>query len=317
MMKTKDFQALIIINESARNGKAGKLWKAIRTDILRQIPGHAIEITYSTEQDPSEKLRDLLESGDLNCIVTAGGDGSMNHLLNFLLELKSNYLDNLTIGGIALGSSNDFIKPCKTRIRNVPVRLDFENYTKNDVGLLKFQDENDKWHTRYFLINASIGVTAEANLLFNEGDGTLNFLKRQYVPAAIYYAALKTILNYKNIGVDLQYHGKTSSFSLSNLAVNKSNYVSGGLRYDQKLKPDDGFIGLNYCYDMSVFELIGTLLDLRKGLFANKKKRESVLVRKLGIHSKQCIAIETDGEIQQGKQIRFSVLPKAIKISGL
>jgi diacylglycerol kinase (ATP) len=244
-MKANNFRALIVINESAGNGRAGRLWEGIRTDILKRVPGHAIEIAYSSAQDPGERLMEFLETGHINCLITAGGDGSMNHLLNFLFTLKSNHLDNLTIGGIGLGSSNDFIKPCKIRIRKVPVRLDFENYTKNDVGVLKFQDDNDKWHTRYFLINASIGVTAEANLLFNEGDWMLNFLKRQYPAVAICYAAIKTILRYKNTWVDLLYQGQKAPLSLSNLAVNKNNYVSGGLHYDQNLKPDDGYLGLN------------------------------------------------------------------------
>ncbi len=316
-MESNIFQTLILINESAGNGRAGRIWKAIKSDILKQVPGHPIEITYSAGQNPNEKMKALLETGDINCLITAGGDGSMNHLLNLLFTLKGNHLDNLTIGGIGLGSSNDFIKPCKTRIRNVPVRLGFENCKKNDVGVLKFQDKNEKWHTRYFLINASIGVTAEANLLFNKGDWMLNFLKRHYVPAAIYYAGIKTILSFKNISVDLICQEKTVTLNLSNLAVNKHNYVSGGLHYDQNLKPDDAFLGLNYCYDMTVFELIRTLLDLRKGVFSGKQKRESVMVRELDINSEQYVAIETDGEIQQGGQIRFYIIPKAINVLGL
>jgi len=316
-MKANNFRTLIVINESAGNGRAGKLWKGIRTDILKRIPGHTIEIAYSSGQDPGERLMEFLETSQINSLIIAGGDGSVNHILNSLFTVKSHPLENLTIGGIGLGSSNDFIKPCKTRIRNIPVRLDFDNFTRNDVGVLKYQDENDKWHTRYFLINASIGVTAEANLFFNKGDRVLNFLKRQYFPAAMYYAAIKIILNYMNIKADLRYQDKTVTLNLSNLAVNKNNYVSGGLHYDQKLKPYDTYLGLNYCYDMSVFELVRTLIDLRKGIFSGKKKRESIMVRELSIDSERCVAIETDGEIQQGNHVRFSILPRAVNVLGL
>jgi len=316
-MSQESFRSLILVNASARNGQALKLWNKIRGDARKKIPGLTVEFIFSSGDNIENKVKNIIHDHNINCIISAGGDGSLNYLINLLIKSGLVPLEKVFVGGIGLGSSNDFIKPIVNKINQVPVRLQFEKVNKHDVGVLHFRSIRGNVDTRYFLLNASVGVTAEANFLFNDGDLFLRHLKKYFINSAIFYAVIKTIMTYKNFYASLLYNGKQKQLDISNLSVIKNHYISGGLHYDQYITADCGYFGLNYCFDMSSLELIKTLIDLNSGRFSGKAKRDTCKIKNLKIITEKDIAIETDGEVQKGNEIQFSILPKAINILGL
>jgi len=311
------YKSLVVVNKSARNGRAMKIWRNIRMDVLRRIPGYFDEIAFSPGDDLQNEIKRYIREKHINCIISAGGDGTVNHILNHLLRIEGLNSDKYYIGGVGLGSSNDFIKPCLTRIGNVPIRLEFSSPKIQDIGVVKFHDRNNELFTRYFIINASIGVAAEANLYFSCSDFFLNMIKKQSIQAAILFAAIRTIITYKNIHASLIYNGTTKKLDLVNLSIIKNNFISGRFHYDQQVFPDDGFLGLNYCHDMTKVELIRTLMGLYDGHFSGKPKTYTARTKELVLTPEKSVAIETDGEIFRGSDIQFSILPKAIHVLGL
>jgi diacylglycerol kinase family enzyme len=304
---------LILINAMANKGKAKNRWHSIRDKVLGQIPGDTDEFIFY----PGDNLYQTLKNyNQVKCFISAGGDGSVNHLVNCLMNTKGPKLQHISIGGIGLGSSNDFIKPCKTWIGTIPVRINFDEVNAHDLGVVTYRNSNGKLYTRYFIINASIGALAEANLFFNRGDNFLNWLKKWSVQKAILYAAIRTILVYKKIPVLLSLNSKEFFQDISNLSVIKNRHISGSFHYDQPVLQADGNLGLNYCIDLSTPELIGTLIDLNKGVFSGKRKRYSKYVQNLHIKSEKDIAVETDGEVFRAHDIQFSIIPSALNVLG-
>lgn len=311
------FNTLIIVNANACNGKALKKWKAIRPDVVKLIRGTKYEMISHSPNTLEGKINEFIHEKDINCFISAGGDGALNHLINILYRMLGPKLDQITVGGIGLGSSNDFIKPIKKIIKKVPVRLDFDNAQLQDLGIVKFSDCHEYSDQRCFLINASIGVTAEANSLFNSNNKSVHFLKGIEVKLAIWYAAIRSIIGFKNIPARVRLNGKDVQMSISNMAIIKQNFISGGFRYDSLVSLNDGFLGLNYCYNMNRRELLNTLSDLYKGCFSGKPKRISTKIKRFSVHPHQNISIETDGEVFSGRDIQFHVIPKAIKVLGI
>jgi diacylglycerol kinase family enzyme len=101
------------------------------------------------------------------------------------------------------------------------------------------------------------------------------------------------------------------------LSVIKSPHVSGSFQYDQNIKENDGFLGLNYCRDMKTFELFRLLTDLGKKKFTGKKNRYSEFVDEVKVTSDCYLNLELDGEVFQAKNIVFSIIPSAINILGI
>ncbi len=311
------YTTLIIVNANACNGKALKKWTCIQSEVMKLIPGIKYEMISYTHNTLDWKINEFIQNKDINCFISAGGDGSVNQLINILYRIFGHKLDHITIGGIGLGSSNDFIKPAKTLFRKIPIRLDYNNINHQDLGIVKFCDPQKNREMRCFIINASLGVTAEANGFFNSDNGIIHFLKDTSTMLAIWYAAIRSIFCYKNIPAIIRLNGTDAKMAISNMAVLKQNFISGGFRYDSLVSLNDGFLGLNYCYDMNKRELILTLSDLLNGHFSGKPKRITRKIKEFIVEPSANVAIETDGEVFYGRDIQFSVIPKAIKVLGI
>jgi diacylglycerol kinase (ATP) len=306
----------ILVNASANNNTGEKKWLLIRDRVLDRLPSNTVIISYKTGFDIEQCIRELIAEQNINCIISAGGDGSINYILNAIISCLGESPGEMHLGAIGLGSSNDFMKPVSKTLSGIPVQIDLAFPKSADIGKVTFVDENATNRSRYFIVNASIGVTAEANLLFNEGDFFIHHAKARFINATILYAAVKTILTYKNRSIQLAYDNVRENIIVTNLSVVKNPNISGSFKYDQEISINDGYLGLNYFYDLNKRELLKALYDLNKGRFSGRPKRCSVLTKNVKITSAEPLALETDGEVNFANNIEFSIIPNAIQVLG-
>lgn len=251
--------------------------------------------------------------------VAAGGDGTVHSVVNALLRAKQNLnlkTDMLTLGAIGLGSSNDFHKPFRAAgrswIQGIPCRLDFENACPHDLGQVQTPQENQ---SRVFAINASVGVTAEANWNFNEPGPLVKRLKAFSTDAAIIMTALRTILTYTNISVQIKADDRIAKdITLTNLGIIKNAHFSGQMRYDLAPRNDDGMFAMHLCHNLNFLDMLSTLRALHQGKFRGRPKTESVFCKKLEIKAPLWFSIETDGEVFQTLEAHFTCLEKAMNL---
>lgn len=303
----------VLINRSSNNNIGGVKWDKIENSILTQLSNIKHVINYHNNFDMLKCIKTLSSQHNIKGFISAGGDGSLNILLNSIFTLYPEQTKDFFIGAIGLGSSNDFLKPFSTLYQGIPVQISTKHIKPVDIGKVTFIDKGEK-KERYFIINASIGIVANANKLFNNGDVFINLFKSKFVNFTILYTALKTILKNKNLKVRITYNDVNETIPLSNLSVIKKQYISGGFRFDQRINQDDGDLGLNYMYNMNKVEIIRTLMDLKNGCFSGKVKRKTAKTKKIRIITNEPVALETDGEVQYATDIIFTIIPKAINI---
>ena len=304
----------LLVNFSANNNSAQQKWLSIRNEVLRQLPGNTKVITYTIPFDVVACLKNIFNNQTDQCIISAGGDGSINFIVNAILRHFPKFLSKIHLGAIGFGSSNDFLKPFDKKINDIPVKINLDRSKWVDIGQVRLMNIESKPFTKYFVINSSIGVTADANNLFNKGDLFLKKTKVKNVHAAIIYTAVKTILRYNNKSLLISYQNESKEIMATNISVIKNPHISGSFKYDQVILPDDGFLGLNICFGMNKLELIKVLFDLSNGHFSGKPKRCSCLVRTVAVISADDIAVETDGEITFAREAYFSILPDKLSI---
>ena len=215
-----------------------------------------------------------------------------------------------------MGSSNDFLKPYGRKLAGLHVRLDVPTCLMSDVARVVFKQENGPTIQRLFIVNSGLGVTAAANYRFNNAGFVLKILKRYWTDGAILWVALRSILASSNLPVHLIRDNAELDVVLSNLAVLKNPHVSGNFKYDQRIEPDDGLLGLNYCEKMNALELVHTLFDLSKGVFSGYPQRVSLTAKRIEIRPEQYTPFEMDGEVLLAKDICIDVLPGAIHLLG-
>lgn len=306
-------KALILVNLDANNKNASKKWELIADDVLRSMSGPTEVIKFHIPFDVKNCIYDRIVNKGLRCIISAGGDGTANMILNTILNEPKIVMSELTIGFIGLGSSNDLLKPVFRTIKGIPVKIDANHIMPVDLGLALFKDKDQKQHKRLFAGNSSIGVGASANWLFNKEDFMIRHLKSRWTDLAILYTTIKSIFLFNNYPLHMKYNGLEQELMISYLAVLKTQHISGKMKFDQKILSNDGRLGLNFCENMNKLELLLVLKDLQKGIFSGRKKRHSSFIKELFIKSKVLFPIEFDGEITLAKEVNYSILPKAIK----
>ena len=308
----------VLVNMDARQGIAGIVWEKIKSQVLNYLPVDTVVVTYNIPINMDEVIKELFEQKGVNGFISAGGDGSLNIILNALIKMNKKFPSNLFLGSIGLGSSNDFLKPHLNKIQDVPVKINWHKNQLTDIGEVQFLNFKGDLETRYFVINANMGVTAFANYSFNHPSKILAYFKMNCTNVAIIYAAMKGIFCYRNYVVDLLIDKTTSKqIMLSNLSVIKNRNISGKFRYAQKILINDGYLGLNYCIGMNKIELIATLFGLIKGKFKNNSKRKTHKITCLEVKSKSLVPLETDGEVFNSTEFSFKIIPKAIYTMGM
>ena len=220
---------VIILNTNCCGGKGLEKWNQIKNQILNS----ETEVLQTNEPGFIDKLKEYIEKGETH-FVAAGGDGTVNYLLNNLVGAATrDQLKNITIGAIGIGSSNDFHKPFRSKSGEIPICIDFQNAYLRDAGVIKYDSDKGKVE-KYFLINASIGITAEANNLFNKPDFILRRLKQFNTKMAIFYSAIKTMMTYRNLSAEIIIDGDKLKTKLTNLGITKNPHFSGDFCYDSQ-----------------------------------------------------------------------------------
>ena len=304
---------LIFVNPVCRYGQGRRTWALVEPALRRRFESFEAEEIRSPESFEGQ-VRTALAAGE-RVFIAAGGDGTVNLLLNALLNSDVTS-DGVVLGAVGLGSSNDFHKPFRPEsfVAGVPVRMDRQNAMACDVIAVSYQNGGDGLSRRYCLINASVGITAEANALYNSRARSIALIQRMSHEAAVVASALQTIVRYRNISAALLFkHQPSRAFTITNLSVIKNPHFAGGLCYDTAIRPNDGRIGVNLCAGMTKWEAVKTLLRLYRKDFCGNPKTYSWFTREFALQSKTTFALEMDGEVVKTNRAAFSVLPGLIR----
>jgi diacylglycerol kinase (ATP) len=306
----------VILNPFACGGTALQKWEKIESRIRSKL-GEFELIVLDRSMDINEIVSQMISRGIIE-FIAAGGDGTVNLLLNAICECSSREnIQEIKFGAVGLGSSNDFHKPFRSeqQIGGVPCKVDFRSMIPRDVGFLSFENGEGSSHIRYFLINASIGVTAEANFFFNTPDTILQFLKRSAVNGAILYAALRTITTYRNREMSItKEEGEPLHTAVTNLGIVKSPHFSGSFCYDSPFSPDSGTFSVHLCENMSLPRTLLTLWRLSQRRYTGLPKTRSWSSSRLAIRAEKPFAGELDGEVVSTIAASFSIKPKLLQV---
>jgi diacylglycerol kinase (ATP) len=297
-------RALVLLNPNARRGRGRSRYAAVKAHIDDAFEARVVE-TESTGNDGP--IRAALDDG-IRTFIAAGGDGTVNAVIDALVRLRGAItLDELTLGAVGLGSSNDAHKPLKLQIAGIPMRIDARHAVPRDVGIARWDGGE-----RAFLVSASVGVTAAANARFNHEDSVLRLLKRCWVDGAIMWAALRTIASWRNLSATLLVHETSSTVALTHLGVAKTPWLAGGLHYDTPVEA--GRFLVNLCEGMSRLRTIRTLAALARGRFVGLPGTRSWSAPRASVVLDEPCDLELDGEIFRASRVSFELLPERIRL---
>jgi lipid kinase YegS len=278
------------------NGKAAGN-DALQTAVARQrAAGHSIEVRVTLEK--ADARRFVAEAGEVDLLIAAGGDGTVNEVVHGLMDLSR--VARPVLGIVPLGTANDFAIGCGLpRDPEEALALCMEGKeVAVDVG-----KANEHW----FLNAASIGFGAEITAT------TPPELKHLLGPAA--YAVMGAILamNVHHYRGRLTSPDREIAGSGPVAIVGNGRQAGGGLQVTPRARVDDGLLDVLTVRDIPALALLTAARELQE-LSPDGEYISYWQTPWAEVHTEEAIPVNLDGEPVQFSNVRYEAVPSAIRL---
>ena len=308
-MKSEIF---IIVNPTAGDGQAEKRWQNFENDLKKtKIRYHAITTEYKNHA--TELISEAVSVG-YRRIGVFSGDGTLNEVLQGLFNEDLIKSDDLKLIFLPAGSSCDFEKKFKNQ-RNLIERIKADNAIPIDIFKLECQDISGKQINRYIINNSSIGIISLANEKFNSVTGMTKKIKQISVDAGAVICGLQAIIQFSPFNAEMSLDGeKIPRNILSNVTVFKTSHFGGDMSYGIETVQDDGQMSVVWLDGTSKLDLAALMPSLFTGKILKKKQAHYRTCREFALRTEDSVIVETDGENIGVPPVKYTILPKALKV---
>jgi YegS/Rv2252/BmrU family lipid kinase len=285
-----------IPNIDAEMQKLGLDFELCRTE----APGHAIRLAKQAAAD------------GFAVVVAAGGDGTLNEVLNGLMQAREAGIKVPRLGVIPIGRGNDFCfgADIPNHIDSVCKLLASREWRLIDVGLVKGGDYPEG---RYFGNGVGIGFDAVV------GFEALKLKKLAGFPSYI-VAALKTILLYYQAPeVQIQMNGHSVAQPALMVSIMNGRRLGGGFMMAPHGSMDDGLFDVCIAGQVSRPGILALIPRFMRGTQAGHPAITTGQTNKIKVTALQgSLPAHGDGETlcTQGQELEISIIPKALRVIG-
>jgi diacylglycerol kinase (ATP) len=278
---------------SAAQGAALRGAVAGRSDtIIRETrrPGEARELA-------AEMLRAGYE-----LIVAAGGDGTINEVVNGLAAASA----HATLGIIPLGTGNDLARTLA--IPSDPLEA-LALLTRGPVRVIDLMKTESADATVYGINVAAGGFSGQVDEVLTEE------LKATWGPLAYLIGAARVLPDLTGYETTIAWEGGSPErVEALNVVVANGRTVGGGIPVAPSANPEDGRLDVVVVRYGSAVELVGVAARLLAGNYLTSERVFHRQVRRVRIASRPGMWFNVDGELLTNEPVTISVLPQTQRV---
>ena len=254
-----------------------------------------VEVHETISRNDARLLASKFADKGVDVILSAGGDGTLNQIVNGVLKGREDFGKLPVLGVIPIGSGNDFTRGVGLKV-NVDHTLKILSASKTrpvDVGLVEYSVDpaGTEKALSYFINVADIGMGPEV-------VGKVLSSGRPFGSEVAYYKSIiDTFLTYKPMVVTATTPEWSWEGKLRTLAVANGKYYGHGLCIAPDAVVDDRMFSIFICGNVSVLDFILHTGTLKKG---RNVLMDDVLYKtanSISFASEGPCPIEADGEI--------------------
>jgi YegS/Rv2252/BmrU family lipid kinase len=294
-----------VVNPTSANGATGKRWPAIQERLKSTYPFKFEAVFTERPCHETELAREGILKG-YERIVSVGGDGTLNGVLNGFIHEDRLLRENVALGVLEIGTGADFAKTLgfPSKIEEAIGWLSRLQAKRIDVGKARFCSLEGVEIVRYFIniLDFGIGgaVVERVNRTTKRFGGRISFL----------WGILLTLLLYQNKRIRYRLDGgEWESAVLNNYIVANGRYFGGGLFPAPRAELDDGWFDVVLFGDIGRLEAIRALPRLRSGAHLSHPDVLTRKAREVEAESDEDVWIDMDGDLVGRLPITISIMP--------
>ncbi len=266
---------------------------------LQHLPAAEVHFT-GKEGDATRLARAAVERG-CEQVLAAGGDGTLNEVVNGLAE----HAGEVSLGLLPLGTGNDF-----ARTLGLPATVDeclaviAAGHTR-PVDLVRVRSDA----VRYFINVSAGGFSGAVNEIMTPE------IKQTWGPLAYLRCAAEALPDLRAYRTEVSLDGGTPEiFDLYNVVVANGRFVAGGTEIAPEAKIDDGLLDVVLIPENQATAIALVIAAIGLGTHLES---ENVIFRRaarVAIHSQPGMWFNVDGELVGNEPAVFEIMPRALRV---
>lgn len=299
---------LIILNPHAGSGRGGKdkieIQKKLEKAgfdfdlVVSEYPKHIIALTIQAIKDGCRNL------------IVAGGDGSLNEVVNGIFQQSACNPENIKVGMIPVGTGNDWIKTFGIPNNyNEAIRILKERATiRQDIGQITYSVDNQEKNC-YFANMAGFGfdamVAERTNTLKNKGrSGIILYLQ----------ALISSFWKFTTPVIHLEIDDKSINELIFSVSVGIGKFNGGGMMQAPNAVPTNGLFQVTVIRKIGIFGILRNLAGLYSGEFIKDYRVLTFQAKHILISSIHSLAGEADGESLGDNKFGIALLSQKLAV---
>lgn len=298
----------VVINPIAGGGRGKKVWKVLKPG-LHAIFDHIVYRMSNRVNDLEVIVTGLLaENPDRLLII--GGDGTLNHVLNGLIEQDKLKNPQTRVAFFNAGCGGDFTRQFpKQKITEFLDRLSHNQFINCNIGKITLSNQV----SRYFINIASCGLSGKVVLAVSKSKwlkklgGTINYLLH----------SLAGLITYRRTKVRIQIDDALPfENSMLLMAVCSGQYFGGGMHVAPMAKIDDGLFDVVFFSNFTKWNALFKLHKIYSGSHLLDSNVHYIQAKKIKVEplEETSIEIEADGERIGQLPAKFELIEETISL---
>jgi len=295
---------LAIINPAAGRRDVCARWQAIE-NALREADVEVDTAETSGVGDATRLVARAMSDGR-HRFITAGGDGSVNEVVQGVMESAPDTAHRVTLAAAPLGTGNDWARSIAMPVdpRGIARAIASGRTMLHDVGAIDFPDE-PAGSRRWFINVAGAGYDA---------DVVANVPRP--VPSAISYLriALSGLARYRSPQFRIRTDDEVIEDRLLLAFVANARYCGHRMHVAPAALMDDGVLDVVAVRELSLPRLLPKLPKLYDGRILGDPVVRHLRTTRVRIDAQPKVVVQADGQLLYRTPAEFSIVSQAIRV---
>lgn len=303
-MPTDAGRWLAIVNPAAGRHDGDTGWRAI--ELALREARVAVDSVETTEVGDATRLVEQALRGGHRRLIAAGGDGSVNEVLQGVMNYAPGTGLEVTLAAAPLGTGNDWARSIAMPLdpRGIARAIAAGRSMLHDVGAIDFPDQPGV--PRHWFINVA-GAGYDADVVAHVP---------RPVPSAISYLriALSGLARYRSPAFRISSDGAVIEDRLLLAFVANARYCGHRMHVAPTAVLDDGLFDVVAVRELSLLKLLPKLVKLYDGHILSDPLVRHLRSTRVRIDAQPPVVVQADGQLLHRTPAEFSVLRQAIRV---